>query len=214
MHGVGTTFSTTTHPAPYLGHYTLAVPSGDISTSFSLGNGFGSLTVDGGGNVKMSGMLADGTKITQASQISDDGTWPLFVPLYKGKGMIIAWISFTNRAGDDLHGAVNWIKQPDLLAHYYSSGFALAGDAIGSAYAPVSALALNTQISRLQSSGNANTVVTSIKISQTTGTFKGSIVDKTTGKPSSFQGALLQKPVAGYGFILGANQSTPVLLTE
>jgi hypothetical protein len=213
MHGVGTTFNAVTHPAPYIGHYTMAVPSGDISTTMSLGNGFSSLSVDGGGNVKLSGMLADGTKVSQSSQISDGGTWPLFVPLYKGKGMLIAWISFTNRSGDDLHGSLNWIKQPDLLAKFYPSGFALAGDAIGSAYAPPSSLELNTQLSRLQTGPGANAVVTSIKATATTGILKGSMIDRATGKTSSFQGVLLQKPNTGYGFVLGVKQSTPVLLT-
>ena len=113
-----------------------------------------------------------------------------------------------------MHGSVNWIKQPDLLAHYYPGGFALAGDAIGSTYAPLSALALNTQVAKLQASGAANSVVTSIKVTATTGIFKGSMNDRSTGKPSSFQGVLLQKPEAGYGFILGSNQSLPVLLTQ
>jgi hypothetical protein len=162
--------------------------------------------------VKLSGVLADGTKITQSSQVSDDGTWPLFVPLYKGKGLLMGWISFANRSSDDLHGAVNWIKQPDLLSHYYPSGFALAGDALGSIYAPTTALELNTQISKLQSESSANSVVTSVKASPTTGIFKGSIIDKATGKASSFQGALLQKPDAGYGFVLSVNQSLPILL--
>jgi hypothetical protein len=31
---------------------------------------------------------------------------------------------------------------------------------------------------------------------------------------STFQGALLQKPDAGYGFVLEANQSLPILLTQ
>jgi hypothetical protein len=214
MHGGSTTFNTITHPAPYLGGYTLAVPGQDFAATFSMGNGYGSLKVDGAGNVKLSGVLADGTKITQSSQVSDDGTWPVFVPLYKGKGLLIGWISFANRTGDDLHGAINWIKQPDLLSHYYPSGFALAGDALGSIYAPPTALALSTQLSRLQSESGTSTVVTSIKASATTGIFKGSILDKTTGKVSTFQGALLQKPDAGYGFVLEANQSLPILLTQ
>jgi hypothetical protein len=214
MHGVRSTFSATTHPAPYIGHYTLAVPSDSISSSSSMGNSYASLSVDAGGNVKLGGVLADGTKVTQSAMISEDGTWPLFVPLYKGKGLLISWISFANRAEDDLHGSVNWIKQPDLLARYYPSGFALTGDAIGSLYAPVSALQLNSQVAKLQSSAGANSVVTAIKVSATTGVFKGSMSDRTTGKASSFQGALLQKPVVGYGFILGVNQSVPVLLTQ
>src|SRR5207244_8651765 len=121
-------------------------------------------------------VLADATKLTQSSQISEDGTWPLFAPLYKGGGLLIGWISFTNRTGDDLHGAVNWIKRPDLKAHYYSSGFAMAGDAIGSIYAPLSILAINTEISKLQSENGANSVVTAIKASPTTGIFNGTLI--------------------------------------
>jgi hypothetical protein len=213
MHGAVTRFNAATHPAPYSGSYTLAVPSSDLGVPLSLGNGFGSVRVDGSGNVKLSGVLADGTKVTQSAQISEDGVWPLFVPLYSGKGLLIAWISFTSRTFDDLHGDLNWIKQPDPAAHYYGGGFALQGAAVGSEYTPFSALALNATIARMQSSGSANGLITSIKVSTTTGTFKGSMLDRSTGKPMNFQGAMLQKPDAGYGFILGTVQSVPVLLT-
>jgi len=214
MQGARSTFNAVTRPAPYAGTYTLAVPSQDLGPSTPIGNGYGSVRVDGSGNVKLSGVLADGTKITQAAQLSEDGTWPLFVPLYKGKGLLMAWVSFANRTEDDLHGGLNWIKQPDLLSKYYPSGFALEGNAVGSLFAPPSALALNAEVAKLQSNGNANTMVTSLKVSATTGTFKGSLMDKTTGKPASFQGALLLKMNTGYGFILGPGQSAPVILTQ
>jgi len=214
MQGARTTFNSKTHPAPYGGTYTVAVPSQDFDASIPVGNSYGSVKVDGSGNVKFSGVLADGTKITQAAQLSDDGTWPLFVPLYKGKGLIMAWVSFANRQTDDLHGGLNWVKQPDLLSKYYPAGFTLEGNAVGSLFAPPSALVLNAQVAKLQSNGNANSVVTSLKISTSTGTFKGSLMDKTTGKPASFQGALLLKSDTGYGFILGAGQSAPVTLTQ
>jgi hypothetical protein len=214
MQGARTTFNAVTRPAPYGGTYTLAVPSQDLGSSTPIGNGYGSVKVDGSGNVKLSGVLADGTKITQAAQLSDDGTWPLFVPLYKGKGLLMAWVSFANRTEDDLHGGLNWIKQPDLLSKYYPSGFALEGNAVGSLFAPPSALVLNAEVAKLQSDGNASSVVTSLKVSASTGTFKGSLMDKTTGKPASFQGALLLKMDTGYGFILGTGQSSPVTLTQ
>jgi hypothetical protein len=214
MQGARTTFNAVTRPAPYGGTYTLAVPSQDLGSSTPIGNGYGSVKVDGSGNVKLSGVLADGTKITQAAQLSDDGTWPLFVPLYKGKGLLMAWVSFANRTEDDLHGGLNWIKQPDLLSKYYPSGFALEGNAVGSLFAPPSALVLNAEVAKLQSDGNASSVVTSLKVSASTGTFKGSLMDKTTGKPASFQGALLLKMDTGYGFILGTGQSAPVTLTQ
>jgi hypothetical protein len=212
MHGAPAAFSATTHPAPYLGTYTLAMPNQDFAATFPLGNGYGSVKVDGSGNVKLSGVLADGSKITQASQLAADGSWPLFVPLYSGKGLLIAWVSFQNRTTDDLHGAINWVKGPDLLSKYYPSGFAMAGNTVGALFDPSSVLALDTQVARLQSEGNG--VITSIKVSSTAGTFKGSMLDKVTGKPMSFQGALLLKTDTGYGFILGTGHSTPIMLTQ
>src|SRR6185312_10788497 len=105
----------------------------------------------------------------------------------------------------------NWVKQADLLAKYYPGGFAMAGNAVGAKFPPSSALALNAQAAKLQSDGNG--VITSIKVSSKNGTFKGSMLNKTTGKPVPFQGALLLKTDTGYGFILGTGQSTPVTLT-
>jgi len=212
MHGSKAIFNTKTNPAPYVGNYTVAIP-GQGGGSFSLGNGFGSVKVDGNGNVKLAGVLADGTKISQSAPLSKDGTWPMFVPLYKGKGVAIAWISFTNRAADDLHGQINWIKQPDVTAHYYPEGLAVAGNAVGSTFAPPSILALNLQVAALQSAGAGNGRITSLKVSATTGTFTGSLLNGTTGAPVNFQGALLQKPNAGYGFFLGTSESMPVVLS-
>jgi len=214
MQGARATFNVKTHPAPFGGTYTMAVPSADFGDSMPVGNSYGSAKVDGNGNVKFSGVLADGTKITQAAQLSDDGLWPLFVPLYKGKGLLMAWVSFASRESDDLHGGINWQKGPDLLSKYYPAGFTLEGDAVGSLFAPQSALVLNAQVARLQSGSAANSEVTSIKVSPSTGTFKGKLMDKTTGKPSSFQGALLLKSDTGYGFILESGQSAPVTLTQ
>ncbi len=212
MHGAPAAYNAKTHPSPQIGTYTVAVPSQDFEAAFPLGNGYGSVKVDGSGNVKLSGVLADGTMITQASQLSADGSWPLFVPLYSGKGLLMAWVSFENRTDDDLHGAINWIKGPDLLAKYYSSGFALAGNTVGARFAPGSSLALNTQVAKLQSEGNG--VITKISVSASAGTFKGSMLDKTTGKPISFQGALLLKTDTGYGFVLGPGETTPITLTQ
>ena len=212
MHGARAVFNLKTNPAPYAGTYTIAIPNPDDSPTFSLGNGFGSVKVDGNGNVKLAGVLADGTKISQSAPLSKDGTWPLFAPLYSGKGLVIAWISFTNRAADDLHGQINWVKGPDAAAKYYPEGLAIAGDAVGSIFAPPSILALNLQVAKLQSAGTGNGRITSLTVSSTTGTFKGSLL-QPTGASVTFQGALLQRPNAGYGFILGTNDSMPVLLS-
>jgi len=214
MQGVRAVFNAKTNPAPFGGTYTLAVPSQDFDASIPVGNSYGSVRVDGSGNVKFSGVLADGTKVTQGSQLSEDGVWPLFVPLYKGQGLVMAWVSFANRTTDDLHGGLNWLKEPNLLSKYYPAGFTLEGNAVGSLFAPPSTLVLNAEVSGLESDGGATTVVTAMKVSASTGTFKGKLVDKISGKPSSFQGALLLKTQTGYGFILQPGQSAPLTLTK
>jgi hypothetical protein len=228
MHGGKAIFNTKTNPAPYAGNYTIAIPGQDnssfsagstfsvgasfsASSSFSLGNGFGSVKVDGNGNVKLAGVLADGTKISQSAPLSKGGLWPMFVPLYKGKGVAIAWISFTNQNTDDLHGQINWIKQPDVTAHYYPEGLSVSGNAVGSVFAPPSILALNLQVAALQSAGVGNGRVTSLTVSSSTGTFTGSLLNNA-GATVKIQGALLQKPNAAYGFFLGTSESMPVIL--
>ncbi|HXT10429.1 MAG TPA: fibronectin type III domain-containing protein [Candidatus Angelobacter sp.] len=209
MFGSAAVFNTKTNPAPYAGNYTLAIPG---QSSPALGDSFGSLKVDGNGKVKFSGVLADGTKVTQSATLSADGTWGLFVPLYSGQGMVIAWISFQSRATDDLHGAINWLKQPNPAQHYYPGGVILDGNAVGSRFAPASVLALNVEVSKLQATG-APGQITSLKVSTKNGTFKGSSWDQASGQKASFQGALLQKSNTGYGFILETNQSAQLELT-
>ncbi len=124
INGGEAVYNSKTRPAPFAGSYTLTVP-GTNPPAFSLGNGFGSLTVDGNGNVKFSGSLADGSKVTQSSGLTVDGAWPLFIPLYSGQGMVMGWVSFTNRIQDDLNGPVNWIKTANPVSKYYPDGLAL-----------------------------------------------------------------------------------------
>jgi hypothetical protein len=107
---------------------------------------------------------------------------------------------------------VNWIKQPDVTAHYYPEGLSVAGNAVGSIFAPPSILALNLQVAALQSAGAGNGRLSSLKVSATSGTFTGSLLDSAGGSVK-IQGALLQKPNAGYGFFLGTSESMPVILS-
>jgi len=58
---------------------------------------------------------------------------------------------------------INWIKQPDVTARYYPEGLSLAGNAVGSVFAPPSILALNLQVAALQSAGVGNGRITSLR---------------------------------------------------
>ncbi|HWD92918.1 MAG TPA: Ig-like domain-containing protein [Verrucomicrobiae bacterium] len=204
-------FNSKTNPAPYAGSYTLEIPG--QAAPFSLGNGFGSIKVDGSGNVKLTGMLADGTKLSQSAPLSSDGTWPVFVPLYSGKGLILGWISFVSRAGDDLHGTLSWLKLSVPNTRIYPGGLAVASDAVGSAFVPGPQPFVFGRV-QLQLGEAGNGLIMALKVSPTTGLFNGNILDRATGKPEKFQGALLDKVNAGYGFVLGTNQSTPVTLIQ
>lgn len=210
LYGDLASFNSKTNPAPYAGSYTLAIPGQNVP--FSVGNGFGSLSVDGSGNVKLAGSLADGTKLSQSAPVSSDGTWPVFAPLYAGKGFIIGWVSFVKRPNDDLHGTLSWLKLP-TPSTFYPSGLTIASDAVGSAFTPGPQPYVFGRV-QLQMGLNGDGLIMALKISPTIGTFTGSILNRVTGKPVKFQGALVDKLNAGYGFVLGTNQSTPVTLMQ
>src|SRR4029077_19676238 len=80
--------------------------------------------------------LSDGTKVSQSVPVSRNGLWPLYIPLYSGKGSIMSWIAFTNQVDTDLNGALSWIKPADSRARYYPGGFTNECNVIGSAYTP------------------------------------------------------------------------------
>ncbi len=229
-------FSSKSNPSPQSGIYTLVLPGQNGNTAMPQGDGFGVVRVDLSGRVKFAGMLADGTKISQSAPVSQEGLWPLYVPVYKGQGLLMSWQAFANRANDDLHGELTWIKAPDAGTPYYAAGFTIEHQAIGSAYrAPArgSSQVLNLADGFLTFSGgdlpadfanaislgaetkpvNLSSNELTLSFSTSAGTFKGKVTDPTTGESSSFCGAVLQKMNAGYGFLLGSNRSSRVALT-
>jgi len=56
------------------------------------------------------------------------------VPLYGGRGLLLGWLTFTNRATDDLAGLVSWIKPTKPLTKYYPGGFTNESVALGCRY--------------------------------------------------------------------------------
>jgi hypothetical protein len=75
------------------GYYTVALvcwdvlPRGDAEEE-PWGNGYLTMTVGGGGKVKIAGVLADGTKVSQASTLTTTPGVPFFRPLYRRRGEI------------------------------------------------------------------------------------------------------------------------------
>ena len=219
-----------TLPAPEAGReYTIAVPpAGDPSTAPG-GYGSGAISVDVAGNIKLSGTLGDGTKVSQKSFISRSHQWPLFVSLYSGKGLIIGWIDFSSATPV---GTVSWIKSAVPAAKLYPGGFSLpALDILGSRYAVSFTRALfnwTNGVITLQD-GNLTQPITNtfaisskakitsadklvLSLSIKTGLFKGSVLNPDTGKKIPVNGAIVQNYNAGFGSFLGTMESGSVLL--
>lgn len=226
-------FNAKTNPCGLAGKYQMIIPGGTNAAVSPSGSGYATVTVDSAGKIKLSGALADGTKITQSATLGKTGQWPLYLALYSAQGSMLSWITFTNAPTTDLNGALSWIKPANVRSKYYPSGFAVIVDAAGARYnAPVGvgSKALNIalgnvvltdgnlarSITNLVSLGSNNKVTNlssnklSLSITLSTGSFSGSVVNPATAKSIRIQGALQQKLNTGYGYFLGTNQSGQV----
>lgn len=215
--------------APQKGSYTISI-SGDIGSGTAPGgSGYGTVSVDGAGRVRLAGTLADGTKVSQSATLSGNGQWPLYVQVYGGQGLLLGWIDFTSTDRDDLGGGLSWIKPASARSKYYPQGFALQTIAFGARYQrPARGIpflsfsdgqvllrggnlseAILTDV-RLGADGKAvDSSGTNLKLScnPSSGWFKGSFLHPRTGRPVSLSGVIQQKRSSGVGFFLGPDQS-------
>ena len=230
-------YNAKTNPAPFAGRYTVFVPgTGDPDdANRPQGDGYGALTVDVSGRVKLSGALADGTKLTCTASVSGQNEWPLYVPLYRGQGQILGWQYFADATPYTPGGTVRWIKLPASGAPYYPAGFDIETNVIGSVYQPPPTPAspvldwtsglltltggdLTAAISQPVTIGLNNKVLNTsggplkLKLVSSTGLFKGTMMDSVTGTKIPFSGALRQNQNSGSGYFLGTSHSGLVSL--
>ncbi len=216
------------NPCPYEGRYTLAfertAAPGD--TTLPQGQGYGTVLVSRSGAVTFSGMLGDGTAVSQGSGLSSGGEWPLFLPGYAFKGAASGWVVFEADGDPVLTGELTWFK-PATTTGLYRPGFLIKNQSlVGSTFtwpargsrilsfangqltageggltvAPViRAATINTfNIVRLDGG--------TLSISTVSGLINGSFRD-ATGRSRNFSGALLPGQNAAYGLFLGTTQS-------
>ncbi|MFO1488589.1 MAG: S8 family serine peptidase [Verrucomicrobiota bacterium] len=228
------TWNALTHPAPYVGKYSVIFPgAGDPNnTSQPQGDGYGTLTVSTAGKIAFSGTLGDNTSFSQTATVSENGIWPLYASINSGKGQILGWLTFSDSV-PRLAGVCDWIKQPIASSKFYPAGFALQTNAIGSKYvAPVTgAPLLNFNPAMLTLSGGnvfdvfavtatnkpsaplvyrGTNKLTLTLNSPTSALFKGSLVNPATGRTVSFKGAVLQDQQTASGLFVGTNQTGKV----
>ncbi len=147
----------------FKGYYTVALPVAEALSLGSadaapLGSGYLAVTIGSGGSAKIAGVLADGTKVSQASRLilfdgcGPEACVPVFLPLYTKQGWAggLLWISPGHGAvatDRDLGWYVRWERPgagPDGFSvlldadgGYYGTSAALAGSYLFSADAGV-----------------------------------------------------------------------------
>ncbi|MEY2410663.1 MAG: hypothetical protein QOF48_3333 [Verrucomicrobiota bacterium] len=223
---------TSTSASPFAGRHTVTL-AGNATNGAPEGDSYGVAPVSTLGKVAFTGMLADGTAISQAVPLARKGHWPFYAALYGGKGSIIGWLTFvTNSATESLGGWVSWTKPAAPSSKTYPNGFALQSWMAGSTYAPSATnrvLSFSNGIVQFTGGGlvsapvvfnvdvtSANKVIdtngTSFAMTITTanGLFSGSFVPPGTNTVLIFRGALLQQRDSGAGFFLNRKASGAV----
>jgi hypothetical protein len=230
-------FSSNNNPSPYQGTYTLLFPgaSDPASTTVPQGYGSASISVSSSGLLTLSGALADGTTISGKSMVAGDGTWPLFISLYSGKGELFGWQDFTSTGFEDAGGSFSWIKLAGAGGKLYPAGFTVATNDFGSVFnpqvQPVTSFSsgflelvagdLSQGITNSISVSTANVITNlgpnklSLKLGNSgkNGLFTGTITEPGNHKTINFSGALDQKLGYGAGSFQGSTQSGSVTLS-
>ena len=220
-------FNALTHVASnFTNKYTLLIPGSTNAAVEPPGDSPGAVVVDALGGVKFSGFMADGTPAVQKATLSKNGAWPLYVPLYGGRGSLLGWVTFTNTVDPDLGGFVSWSKPASLVPKNYTNGFVVTPHLIGSVYrSPGTNKVLNfdqgfvaftegnlapgfTNTVGLAASGkvtNASPNPLIFTVLPPTGQFVGTAKPPGTTQVIPFKGAILQKQGYGGGFFLSTN---------
>ena len=221
--------------APQNGRYTVVFPGNPDSATEPAGDSYGTLSVDKAGRIRLSGLLADGTRISQASVVSKYGQWPFYVSLYGGQGLIFSWVSFDGSPVTELNGDLSWVKPSLPKAKFYGGGFTNGTPVSGSPYARPSAgeailnftlgeatltggdlpQAINNEFT-LGSDNRVTNETSSNKFGLTfalgSGAFSGRVAAPASSSPIKFGGVVLQNQNTGAGCFLGATQSGRVAL--
>lgn len=222
-------FYTATNPPPFAGKYTVLL-SGDGEVESPAGDGYGTVGIAASGYVTLKGILAERTVVTQRVPLSRDGYWPLHCLLHSRRGSILGWARFGDEPTTDVAGQLRWFKPAVPNARYYPGGFANVTTLVGSRYVPPvgptnRVLSITNAFATLSGGNlshpivnpviladnnrvtNASTNAFVLTIQKTTGLFIGRVDDPVSRRRLRFNGALLQKQHAGWGFFLGTNQS-------
>ena len=212
----------------YAGAYTFLVEGchdwglcfGDGFTDLPNGDCPASVKISSKGAIQMTGTLGDGTAFGRSATASEQGLWPLYVPLYGGRGFLMGWVTLTTSQSGS---SVTWAMPPGLPGHYNTNGFVHTRLTLLTKYTappagqnavnwsnavveitggdlPKPADRANILQSQILVSNNIVRVISgtisnlTMSITASNGLFKGSFVDPVSRKTTSFSGALATDP--------------------
>jgi hypothetical protein len=217
---------TAAHPCDFAGFYTVALPGSTNPAALPGGDGWGTAKVSGRGSATLAMSLADGRAFTSSSFVAIDGRLPLFEALYRGQGLVSAWVQLPSDATNYLGGQGLWIKPPG--SRVYPDGFSETVTFFGAKYSapkhePVFQFtegavafaggnlpdALSVPMELLANNKAAPVGASNLwlSISASSGRFSGSFSVPPARERYRFQGVLLPQLECGYGYFLGTNQS-------
>ncbi len=221
------------NPTPQRGKYTLGL-KGINSATAPNGNGFGNVTIATNGMISFVANLADDTTVSQGISVANSGVWPLYIPLYKGKGSLLGWLSFTNTTEARCEGNLRWIKSRDAGGLYYTNGFSTMIPVMGSTFQPqATGLGISVTNKSLTFLGgkiysplsdrivstNKNVITfrdgttnRNLSVATGSGQFTGTFIHPVTKQLTKMKGIVLQNQGYGAGYFIGTNLSGQVLL--
>ena len=206
------------------------------SATNTIGDGYGTVTISALGMVSLTGVLGENTSVAPAAaSVSQYGQWPLYLPLYGGRGSLSGWINFATN-GMGFAGEAAWFR-PGAYGKLYAAGFTNQLSIIGSAFtrgtAEIPVLSLTNLVVTLSGGGLTPPLTNAVTLSDTgrfatngggipkltlsvaasTGVISGSFLDPATGSTAPIKGVALQGQTNGAGFFLAPGATGTFLLT-
>lgn len=124
-------WNTKTKPATsHVGQYSFAVESNPV------GFGYGTASVDLAGKLKFTGILGDGSKVSQQTFVGPTGDWNIYLSTHAGKGSFQGRMSAVNVETN--HGELAWFKPSTSLGTIYPGAFEIYPDTYVAPYTPPS----------------------------------------------------------------------------
>ena len=200
------------------------------------GDGYAAFSVNSAG-ISLTGKLADGSPISASLKLSENGSSPLFIPLYSGKGLLSGNIRFdaTQAKSDAASSDMRWFKSSGVSSPAnYTAGWTngIKVDFVASKYNPAKGFGFtNTSGSTLKFSASGadlkSTIAASTSLSATntlsapasspiklkpvfdtkTGAITGTFTPSGSSTPTALAGVVIQKAGYASGFFLNNNKS-------